>query len=79
MVGSSPRLGRASHHYLSSGGCIKTKAVGRNSEFKRVRFYLRVRFLFGWLCDLRRHASEKDLSDLSGSSSIVWTSSDINQ
>ena len=36
MVGSSPRLGRASHHYLSSGGNIKTKAVGRNSESKRL-------------------------------------------
>ena len=58
---------------------INLKAVGRNSEFKRVTFYLRVRVLLGWLCDLRRHASEKDLSDLSGSSSIVWTSSDINQ
>ena len=78
MVGSSPRLGRASHHYLSSGGNIKTKAVGRNSESKRLDSIYAWSY-FGWLCDSRRLIIEKGSLDLSDSSSIVWTSSDIRQ
>ena len=58
MVGSSPRLGRASHHYLSSGGNIKTKAVGRNSESKRLDSIYAWSY-FGWLCDSRRLIIEK--------------------
>ena len=78
MVGCSPRLGRASHHYLSSSGNIKTKAVGRNSEPGEVRFYLAfVHILVGFaICD--GWSSRKDTLDLLGSSSIVWTLSDIH-
>ena len=58
MVAYSPRIGRASNHYLSSGGNHKTKAVGRNSESKRLILSTRL-VLFGWLCDSRWLVIEK--------------------